>query len=119
MTEVDVISAVEAVGQVLLCPPQCNLSQRDLLAVTTLHRTESFQVAARELFVSRSSLTRHIASLEHSIGSRLFYRRSGSGAVRPTPAGTTFLRWAPLILLAMGALESDVVAAARSDRSLD
>jgi DNA-binding transcriptional LysR family regulator len=61
----------------------------------------SFAEAARALYLSPPAVTRAVASLESSIGSRLFVRTTR--AVKITPAGSTYLDDCRRILAAVEA----------------
>jgi LysR family transcriptional regulator, glycine cleavage system transcriptional activator len=53
-------------------------------------RRSSFTLAAQELFVTQSAISRQVKALEADLGVRLFERRHR--AIRLTPAGQTLLR---------------------------
>lgn len=53
-------------------------------------RRSSFTLAAQELFVTQSAISRQVKTLEADLGVRLFERRHR--AIRLTPAGQTLLR---------------------------
>jgi LysR family glycine cleavage system transcriptional activator len=53
-------------------------------------RRSSFTLAAQELFVTQSAISRQVKALEADLGVRLFER--GHRAIRLTPAGQTLLR---------------------------
>lgn len=59
-------------------------------------KTKSFSEAAYELFISQSSISKQIKSLENELGVVLFER--GSTERTLTPAGYTFLKYAKSIL---------------------
>ena len=58
----------------------------------------SFSAAARALFVSHSTTSRAVSSLERELGVELLDRQGR--VVRPTPAGEELLRRAEILLLA-------------------
>jgi len=57
---------------------------------------KSFSAAARALFVSHSTTSRAVSSLERELGVELLDRQGR--AVRPTPAGEELLKWAARLL---------------------
>jgi LysR family transcriptional activator of glutamate synthase operon len=59
---------------------------------TTIARLSSFSLAAGELFISQSSLSKHIIALEKELGVQLFKRTSRSVAL--SEAGTQILPYA-------------------------
>ncbi|WP_082646500.1 LysR family transcriptional regulator [Bradyrhizobium valentinum] len=63
----------------------------------------SFRQAAEVSLIKRSTLSRSVQQLEHTVGVRLF-ERSGNG-VRATPAGRAFLKASRSILKQMDVLE--------------
>ena len=68
------------------------MNTRHVFEFTQIAQHESFSAAAGELFVSQSTLSKHIRSLEESLGVALFDRTTRK--VRLTPEGTTFLAFA-------------------------
>lgn len=58
----------------------------------------SFSAAARALFVSHSTTSRAVSSLERELGVELLDRQGR--VVRPTPAGEELLKRAEILLLA-------------------
>lgn len=75
------------------------MNSDDLEWFAKVARHRGISRAALELGLDQSTITRHIARLEHEIGVRLFYR-SGRGAVL-TDAGKAFLQPAQKVLDAM------------------
>lgn len=67
-----------------------------LATALAVARHASFTLAAQELYMSQSTISRQIQSLERELGEPLFARRVG--AVEPTPFGKRFLRRAERIL---------------------
>ncbi len=65
--------------------------------VMAIHRTGSFNEAAREVFVAQSSLSASIKQLEEELGIRIF-ERSKNGAVL-TAEGAEFVRYAAELVL--------------------
>ncbi len=72
------------------------LDSRQLRAFTTIVRTGSFTVAARELFLSQSAVSHSLRSLEEDIGCRLLDRVGKR--VTLTPAGEHLFHHAEKIL---------------------
>ena len=58
---------------------------------------QSFSAAARALFVSHSTTSRAVSSLERELGVELLDRQGR--VVRPTPAGEELLKRAEILLL--------------------
>lgn len=65
------------------------MDTRHLRTAVAVARHRSFTLAARELFMAQSTVTRQVACLERELGRRLFVRRLRS--VEPTPEGAAFL----------------------------
>lgn len=63
----------------------------DIFCFTSVARTNSFSITARELMISQQAVSRHIRTLEDELGYRLFLRNYQS--VRLTSAGETMLRY--------------------------
>ncbi len=72
------------------------LDSRQLKAFTTLARTGSFTLAAKELFLSQSAVSHSMKALENDVGCRLFDRLGKK--VLLTQAGEQFLRHADQII---------------------
>lgn len=75
-----------------------SVDTRHLAAAVAVARTGSFTVAARELYMAQSTLSRQVAALERELGTSLFHRRPRR--TTPTPAGAAFLAEAELVLQA-------------------
>ena len=75
------------------------MDTRHLRAAVAVARHGSFTVAARELFMTQSTVSRQVAALERDLGRRLFVRNVG--AVRLTRAGEAFLPEAEKVLQAV------------------
>lgn len=89
----------------------------ELNAFTAAARHLSFSKAGKELFVTQSAISRHIATLEHYLGHALFIR--GPNGLQLTRMGATYLR---LIKPALHTLEnatSQVMATQQSAKSLN
>jgi len=71
------------------------LNTRYIFEFTQIVHYGSFSEAANELFISQSSLSKRIQSLEEHLGILLFDRSSRK--VSLTPAGTAFLHFAKII----------------------
>lgn len=80
------------------------LNIQTLRFVLAVNQTGSFSRAAREMYVTHSSVSRAVRELEQDIGITLF-TRTGKG-VEPTAAGTEFIRQARLLLENIDNLES-------------
>lgn len=63
----------------------------DIFCFTSVARTSSFSITARELKISQQAVSRHIRTLEDELGFQLFLRNYQS--VRLTSAGETMLRY--------------------------
>lgn len=75
------------------------IDSRQLRAFVTLARTESFTVAAKELFLSQSAVSHSMKALEGDVGCRLFDRVGKK--VSLTLAGEQLLQYAEKILQEM------------------
>ncbi len=82
------------------------LDPRQLRAALAVARRRSFSLAAKDLFLAQSSVSRQIDGLERRLGTPLF-RRSPAG-VRLTPAAILFLPKAQAVLDALAAAEAFV-----------
>lgn len=69
-----------------------------LTAVLAVARLGSFTLAARELFLSQPTVSRHVAAVEREVGQILFLRHARS--VRVTAAGEAFLPYAQAVVQA-------------------
>jgi DNA-binding transcriptional LysR family regulator len=81
---------------------------RHLVALATVARTGSFRAAANELGYVQSAVSRQIATLEQTAGTRLLERASGSGVVQMTPAGALLVEHAEAVLARLDAAKLDV-----------
>jgi DNA-binding transcriptional LysR family regulator len=88
-------------------PSWIGVEQRHLAAYAAVARNRSFRAAAEELGYSQPAVSQLVRKLEDLVGTALVVRRSGSGRVRLTPAGTLMLHHAERLL--------DGFAAARAD----
>src|SRR5207245_5902531 len=82
------------------------LDSRQLRAFSTLARTGSFTVAARQLFLSQSAVSHSMKALEQEVGCRLLDRMGKK--VLLTQAGETLLHRAEKILQEMTAARKDL-----------
>jgi DNA-binding transcriptional LysR family regulator len=73
----------------------------------------SFRRAAEAFRITQSSISRSIRQLEHQVGIAIFER--SSGGIRPTTAGSSFIRISRSILEQMDALVSTTRANKRAD----
>jgi DNA-binding transcriptional LysR family regulator len=81
---------------------------RHLVALATVARTGSFRAAANELGYVQSAVSRQIATLEQTAGTRLLDRASGSGVVQMTQAGALLVEHAEAVLARLDAAKLDV-----------
>lgn len=88
-------------------PSWIGVEQRHLAVYAAVARNRSFRAAAEELGYSQPAVSQLVRKLEELVGTALVVRRSGSGRVRLTPAGTLMLHHADRLL--------DGFAAARAD----
>ena len=84
-----------------------DLEFASLRSFVVLAGTRSFTVAARELAISPSGLTKRIQTLERQAGGRLVVRDQG-GVAGLTPAGARLLQAAPRLLAAIDQLQASV-----------
>ena len=63
----------------------------DMFCFTSVARTQSFSVTARELMISQQAVSRHIKALEDELGVPLFLR--GAQSLRLSRAGERMLRY--------------------------
>lgn len=88
---------------------------RHLVALATVARTGSFRAAASELGYVQSAVSRQIATLEQTAGTRLLERSSGSGVVQMTPAGALLVEHAAAVLARLDAAKLDMQRTADGD----
>jgi DNA-binding transcriptional LysR family regulator len=81
-----------------------------LRALVTIADAGSFRAAATALGYSQSAVSHRIAALERGLGTELFDRPGGRGAVRLTAAGQAAYTHARRAIAAAEALEADVGA---------
>src|SRR4051812_45326432 len=81
-----------------------------LRAVVAIADAGSFRAAAATLGYSQSAISHRIGALERGLGTQLFDRPGGRGAVRLTAAGQTAYTHARRAIAAAEALEADVGA---------
>lgn len=67
------------------------MNSLDILCFTSVARTRSFSIAARELMISQQAVSRHIKVLEDELGFALFFRNFQN--VQLTEAGELMLRY--------------------------
>ena len=67
------------------------MNNLDILCFTSVARTRSFSIAARELLISQQAVSRHIKVLEDELGFPLFFRNFQN--VQLTEAGELMLRY--------------------------
>ena len=67
------------------------MNSLDILCFTSVARTRSFSIAARELMISQQAVSRHIKVLEDELGFPLFFRNFQN--VQLTEAGELMLRY--------------------------
>jgi DNA-binding transcriptional LysR family regulator len=84
------------------------MDTRHLTAAVAVARHRSFTLAARELFMAQSTVSRQVSSLERELGRPLFVRNLRS--VDLTPEGDAFLPEAEKILASV----TDALRAARA-----
>jgi len=77
---------------------------RDLRALVTVLRCESFTAAADELGYTQSAVSQQVAALEAELGHQLVERRP----VRPTPAGQRLADHATRVLFRLDVAESEL-----------
>lgn len=73
----------------------------DILTFLAIARTHSITAAAQELFISQSTATHRLKSLENELGTTLIYRKQGQRGIELTPKGEAFIpiaeRWSELL----------------------
>ncbi|HET6507052.1 MAG TPA: LysR family transcriptional regulator [Baekduia sp.] len=98
-------------------PSWIGVEQRHLAAYAAVARNRSFRAAAQELGYSQPAVSQLVRKLEELVGTALVVRRSGSGRVRLTPAGTLMLHHADRLLDGFAAARADLaVLAGRPSR---
>jgi len=97
---------------------QLTFEPRHLVALATIARTGSFRAAACELGYVQSAVSRQIATLEQTAGTRLLERTSGSGVVQMTPAGALLVEHAEAVLARLDAAKVDLRRTADGDRGI-
>lgn len=88
---------------------------RHLVALATVARTGSFRAAASELGYVQSAVSRQIATLEQTAGTRLLERASGSGVVQMTEAGALLVEHAEAVLARLDAAKVDLQRSAAGE----
>lgn len=88
---------------------------KELQAVLAVSELGSFRRAAAELGYTQSALSHQVASLEETLGWKLFHRPGGRGQVSLTPAGEAVCRRARRVLTELEALTADVEQAERHE----
>lgn len=88
---------------------------RHLVALATVARMGSFRAAAHELGYVQSAVSRQIATLEQTAGTRLLERASGSGMVQMTPAGELLVEHAEAVLARLDAAKLDLQRTANGE----
>lgn len=88
------------------------MDTRHLGTAVAVARHRSFTLAARELFMAQSTVSRQVSSLERELGRPLFVRNLRT--VDLTPEGAAFLPEAEKILDAVGGALRAARAARRS-----
>jgi DNA-binding transcriptional LysR family regulator len=73
----------------------------DIVTFLSIARTHSITAAAQELFISQSTATHRLKSLENELGTTLIYRKQGQRGIELTPKGEAFIpiadRWSALL----------------------
>lgn len=90
---------------------------RELRALIAIADLGSFRRAASELGYTQSSISHQIASLETVLGTELFTRPGGRGAVKLTASGAAAYRRARRALGEVEAIGADVDSARRGERA--
>lgn len=85
------------------------MDARHLRAAVAVARHRSFTVAARELYMAQSTLSRQVAALEQALGVRIFER--GAREVSLTERGRAFMPEAARVLDAVERAEQAARAA--------
>ncbi len=90
---------------------------RELRALLAVADLGSFRRAASELGYTQSSISHQVAALERALGTELFTRPGGRGAVKLTAAGAAAYRRARRALGEVEAIGADVESTARGERT--
>lgn len=90
---------------------------RELRALLAVADLGSFRRAASELGYTQSSVSHQIASLERALGTELFTRPGGRGAVKLTSSGTAACLRARRVLGEVEAMGADVDWAQKGERT--
>jgi DNA-binding transcriptional LysR family regulator len=90
---------------------------RELRALLAVADLGSFRRAASELGYTQSSISHQVASLEHALGTELFTRPGGRGAVKLTSSGAAACRRARRALGEVEAIGADVDSARKGERT--
>ncbi|MGA2529493.1 MAG: LysR family transcriptional regulator [Acidimicrobiales bacterium] len=90
---------------------------RELRALLAVADLGSFRRAATELGYTQSSISHQVASLERALGTELFTRPGGRGAVKLTSSGAAAYRRARRALGEVEAIGADVDTARRGERA--
>jgi DNA-binding transcriptional LysR family regulator len=90
---------------------------RELRALLAVADLGSFRRAASELGYTQSSISHQVACLERALGTELFTRPGGRGAVKLTAAGGAAYRRARRALGEVEAIGADVELAGRGERT--
>jgi DNA-binding transcriptional LysR family regulator len=90
---------------------------RELRALLAVADLGSFRRAASELGYTQSSISHQVASLERALGTELFTRPGGRGAVRLTTSGAAAYRRARRALGEVESIGADVDSARRGERA--
>ncbi|MBQ9815838.1 MAG: LysR family transcriptional regulator [Lachnospiraceae bacterium] len=67
------------------------MNQLDIYCFTSIARTKSFSITARELMISQQAVSNHIKTLEEEVGYKLFFRYGQSAVL--TKAGELMLEY--------------------------
>ena len=90
---------------------------RELRALLAVADLGSFRRAASELGYTQSSISHPVASLENALGTELFTRPGGRGAVKLTTSGVAACRRARRALGEVESIGADVDSARRGERA--
>jgi DNA-binding transcriptional LysR family regulator len=83
---------------------------RQLVALLAVADQRTFSAAALVLGYTQSAVSQQVASLERSIGARLFHRRGGPRPVELTPVGEALVVHARAVVARLHAAQADVAA---------
>jgi len=89
---------------------------RHLAALVAVARTGSFRVAGERLGYVQSAVSRQIATLEETAGTRLVERARGANDVRLTHAGEVLMGHAEALLARQAAARADLSQLAQGER---